>query len=138
MSPWRTDIAAVLRDTRERVFREGAFRQLGRTFASLAALDQFFMDPSDDDLESGVADGGTESILDIRDVGEQREPGCTAPLSNRDTAKIFETDKPTAADLTGERESAIYRLLTRGDSYYVVLYANGTPTEIAFYGYSWD
>ena len=138
VSPWCSEIERVLHSTRERVFREGSYRQLRRPFTSLDALDAFFMEPSDEDLESGDAFGGTESILDIRAVGTEREPGCTAPLSTQDVSRIFGTETPSAADLTPQREAAIYNLLTRGDSYYVVLYANGNPAEVAFYGYSWD
>jgi hypothetical protein len=141
VSPWSSDIAAVLRDTRERVFREGMYQRVpGRTFESLAALDAFFMaDPEADDFEwTGEADAGTSSILDIRGVADECSPGSTAPLPPGELAEIFGTATPSADDVTDDRESAIYERLTRGDSHYVVIYARGKPTEVAFYGYSWD
>ena len=136
VSPWRTDIATVLKGTRRRVFREGAYRRLsGRSFDSLAALDAPL---SDADLESGDFDQGTASILDIRAVGAKRALGCTAPLSPTAVKKVFGTEKPGVADLTDVRESKIYERLTRGDSYYVVLYTKGKRSHVVFYGYSWD
>jgi hypothetical protein len=140
VSPWRDDIAAVLRDARERVFRDGAYQPVGeRTFASLDELDAFFMvEPDEDDEWTGEADAGTASILDIRGVGESPEPGTTAPLPADELVRVFGTITPDASALTDDNESAIYELLTRGDSHYVVVYANGEPAEVVFYGYSWD
>src|SRR5450432_427857 len=85
-SPWQPDLAKVLDDTRQRVFREGSYDPIPRrTFETLAALDAFFATgPDDDDFAEVVMDGasGTRSILDIHAVRSKIAPGATAPLSD--------------------------------------------------------
>lgn len=141
-TPWQADMSRVLAEARERVFRDKLYDPVpGREFATLDALDKFFMsEPEFDETGEWTGEGadGTRSILDIRAVGAKVAPGVTAPLSHRDLVALFGNSRPTAADLTAERELAIYERLTRGDSLYVVLYAGDKPAEVVFYGYSWD
>jgi hypothetical protein len=141
-SPWQVDMAMVLAETRERVFRDKLYDPVpGRAFETLDALDSFFTaEPSLDEIDHWTGEGadGTRSILDIRAVATEIAPGVTAPLDDEELVALFGSSRPTAAELTAERESALYHQLTRGDSLYVVLYAHGKPVEVVFYGYSWD
>jgi len=142
-APWQADIANVLADARARVFRDKLYKPVpGRTFEALEALDDFFMsEPEFDDDGAWTGEGaesGTCSILDIRAVAAQVEPGVTAPLADAELVTLFGSSQPAAAELTAERESELYDRLTRGDSLYVVLHEAGKPSEVVFYGYSWD
>jgi hypothetical protein len=135
-------VSTVLAEARARVFREKLYEPVpGREFATLDALDAFFMrEPEFDEDGEWTAEGaeGTRSILDIRAVGKKAAPGVTAPLADRELRALFGSSRPGAADLTPEREAELYERLTRGDSLHVVLYADGKPSEVVFYGYSWD
>lgn len=131
-------MTAVLAATRARVFRDKLYSPVpGHVFETLDALDEFFTAEPDDDWTGEDADG-TRSILDIRDIATELAPGVTAPLAEDELVALFGTSRPTAPELTAKRESAIYERLTRGDSLYVVVYADGQPVEVVFYGYSWD
>ena len=81
---------------------------------------------------------GTCSILDIRGIAHERAPGVAAPLPGKTLVAIFGTTKPKTSDRTGERESSSYNLLGRGESHFVVYYDENGPSEVTFYGFSWD
>lgn len=140
--PWQADVSKVLDEARARVFHDKRYTPVpGRAFETLEALDAFFTgEPEFDEAGewSGEGADGTRSILDIRAVGPEPAPGVTAPLGDDELIALFGTPRPTSAQLTPERESALYEQLSRGDSLYVVLYAADGPAEIVFYGYSWD
>jgi hypothetical protein len=124
------------------VFRDKLYDPVpGRVFETLDALDEFFTsEPEFDETGEWAGEGadGTRSILDIRAMGAEIAPGVTAPLGDDELVALFGSSRPTAAELTAERELALYERLTRGDSLYVVLYAGDEPAEVVFYGYSWD
>lgn len=63
--PWRESIAEALAETREAVFRAGAYAPVpGRRFATLAALDAFFMaDPELDDEAEVNLDGAPAAVV---------------------------------------------------------------------------
>ncbi len=140
--PWRESIGEALAETREAVFREGVYAPVpGRRFATLAALDAFFMgEPEVDDDGEVNLDGasGTSSILDIRGVGEAPEPGLTAPVTEARMREVFGTATPSVAEVTLDRCEALLRELTRGASQYVVAHEGGAPAAVVFFGYSWD
>jgi hypothetical protein len=143
--PWKTrapfhpDIAHVLDETRHRVFRDGWYYQ-ERPFATLEELDEFFLrDPREDEEWTGEGATGTQSILDIRGVSSRIASGVAAPLADEKLRDLFGTTTPTSEQLTEERESELYEMLpTRGECLYVVVYEGGKPSEVVFYGYSWD
>lgn len=139
---WQADLSKVLAEARACVFRDKLYDPVpGRAFETLDALDTFFMsEPEFDENGEWTGEGadGTRSILDIRAVSAEIAPGVTAPLGDDELAVIFGSSRPTAKELTAERESTIYERLTRGDSLFVVLYTDDQPTEVVFYGYSWD
>jgi hypothetical protein len=141
-APWQADISRVLADARARVFRDRLYETVpGRDFETLDALDRFFTsEPEFDENGEWTGEGadGTRSLLDIRAVGTEIAPGVTAPLGRDELVSLFGSERPTAADLTAARESALYERLTRGDSLHVVLYVGDEPAEVVFYGYSWD
>jgi hypothetical protein len=152
--PWKigaafgADVARVLDETRRRIFREGRYTAVdGHQFATLDELDTFFtrgptfLDEPDGEGWSEVdmsGATGTQSILDIRDVGSRRAWGVAAPLDDGELREVFGTATPTRADLTDDRESDLYERLQRGECAYVVVYDEGGPSQIVFFGYSCD
>jgi hypothetical protein len=150
-APFDADVARALDETRRRIFREGHYTGVeGHHFATLEELDAFFMrgptflrDENEEEGEgwhtldmSGAT--GTQSILDIRSVGNRIAWGTAAPLDDDELREVFGTTTPMTADLTDDREDDLYEGLQRGECAYVVVYDEGKPSQIVFYGYSWD
>jgi hypothetical protein len=88
---------------------------------------------------------GTHSIIDVLNVvpagftGE--EFGTIRPLSEAECAELFGATQPSRADYTplaGSERLHEYVTGGRGTGRAVVLWADGTPAEIAFWGYSGD
>ena len=85
---------------------------------------------------------GTHSILDIDQVieaGQQDVAGAIAPLSAERTRRCLGSDRPSREDF--ERARAENRLdweFPRWSGRYVVLYRDGRPDGIGFWGFSGD
>jgi hypothetical protein len=86
-------------------------------------------------LEIADADG-TASILDIMKISEAPDFCCAAPFTNNELTSYFGSERPTRADIEGSED--YWEEMQRGQARYAVLYANGTPSEIYFAGYSFD
>ncbi len=86
-------------------------------------------------LEIADADG-TASILDIMQVSDTPDFCCAAPFSAGELQAYFGTERPTRADV--EQAEDYWEDIERGHARYAVLYADGTPSEIYFAGYSFD
>ncbi|MDB4932718.1 MAG: hypothetical protein JWM10_5202 [Myxococcaceae bacterium] len=139
---WRGSVAETFAETRAQAFRDHAYQPVpGRTFVTLAALDAFFAsepEVADDGEVCMDAAEGTASILDIRALGDEVEPGLSAPLSDAQLVEVFGTRTPTPAAVTWEACSPLFEALDRGESRYVVAYEHDAPAEAVFIGYSWD
>src|SRR5262249_37245397 len=94
-APFDADVARVLADTRQRIFRDGRYMGVeGHPFATLEALDAFFMDDRLPDAGEEDSEGwsevdmtgatGTQSILDIRGVADRIAFGVAAPLDDHE------------------------------------------------------
>jgi hypothetical protein len=147
-APYDADVARVLEETRQRIFREGSYTRVeGHPFATLEELDAFFMRGPDED-EGEEEEGwvevdmsgatGTQSILDIRGVDSRVAVGVAAPLNDNELREIFGTTTPELSDLTSDRVCDLYERLQRGECAYVVVHEQRRPSQIVFYGYSWD
>jgi hypothetical protein len=147
-APFDANIDSVLENTRQRVFREGRYTKVeGHPFVTVEELDAFFMreelsfgEPDAEGWASADMSGatGTQSILDIRGVGDRIAFGVAAPLNDGELREVFQTTTPSTADMTDDRETDVYQRLRRGECAYVVVYDEDRPSQIIFYGYSWD
>lgn len=148
-TPWsylvdyRSDINAVLQALRQREF------EAGRYFPAIDyaefPLRSGHLGPGaqhasiEDAIEAADADG-TQTILDIREVSEERLPGTVSPLEPLELLNVFGTEMPTidmvedADEVPGE----IFDFIGRGQSAYVVLYEDDQPAKLLFVGYSYD
>jgi hypothetical protein len=91
-------------------------------------------------IEEAVADsgdGGTQSILDIVDVGPAPDFSIAGPLDARELQDALGTNVPTK-EVVVARKSRLFSVLERGQCAYVVVYSGDVPIELFFAGYSYD
>jgi len=97
-----------------------------------ATLDELWGEP----YGEFMGNNGTHSILDIPTMED------IAPLSNDEVVETFKTDRPTRADWdreAGQFARGVAHLLgERWTGRCVLLFKNGEPDEVAFWGFSGD
>lgn len=153
VTPFRGDVAASLRELRERVFQEKDYYW----------WDDFEEDEARPETIAGIWDSetmqetGTHSILDVDRVLATTDPpdwtnhddyGTVRPLREDRIRHHFGTDQPTPAQFEAidasaddETRRAFHDELTmRSAGLYVLLYEAGSdePTHVGFWGYSGD
>lgn len=141
--PYRDDLEAALGALRLQVFADGDFispADLGlpapETLSDLTCQEMY---------EEFMGTHGTHSILDITggvmasDSNFQHE-GSIRPLTDAESLHLFGSAKPSRADFDTAGEIALAYSVTGGrwTGRAVVLWADGKPAEIAFWGYSGD
>ena len=122
-----------------------------REFLQEVAADQSQY-KSPESIEEGIAEyieecdaDGTCSILDIEQINstpDDMECGCACPLSAEKLTAIFGKDKPTKAMLEDHSFrsaiSNVYELIDRGQAVYIIAHIADKPSELHFYGMSYD
>jgi hypothetical protein len=94
-------------------------------------------------IEAAIEDAdasGTQTILDIQEISEERLPGTASPLEPLELLNVFGTEIPTVDMVEDEDEvpGEIFDFIGRGQSVYIVLYKDGQPDKLLFVGYSYD
>lgn len=152
VTPYRGDVAESLRELRERVFRDKAYYW----------WDDFEEDEPRPAAIAGIwaseemKQSGTHSILDVdRVVGTTEAPGggnwrtdlgTVRPLAADAIVRHFGTAKPSRAQFEALADNPeapgfaefIGEVTMSWTGRYVLLYDNGQPTEVGFWGYSGD
>lgn len=132
------DAGASLQALRQQVFDEHdyyLFHDEGEEPHWPATMAELFEDED-------VQESGTHSIIDVFQVIEPGEPddfGTVRLLSPQEVHAGFGTDKPTIAQF--DALAGTYDLpddSPRWSGVAAVLYTDGQPTEIAFWGHSGD
>jgi hypothetical protein len=118
------NIQRALDRTREEEFRAGRFRYAEENPTSI-----------EEALDIADADG-TASILDISQISAEPDYGCAAPFTPVELQHYFGSEQPSRNDI--ERAEDYWEDMERGQARYVVVYADGEPSEIYFAGYSFD
>jgi hypothetical protein len=132
--PFREDTVAAMEALKEQEFAAGRYR----------------MDDPDNPpatIEDAVADcdaDGTGTILDMigvsntpHDPSSEDPQFCmVAPLTAEQLHELYGTDQPTHAMIQGNQ--GFYEWIDRGLGVYIVVYQDGTPSELFFAGYSFD
>lgn len=90
-------------------------------------------------------EAGTHTILDIHGIaaGDDDSAGVIRPLSAAELARVFGTERPSAADFDRVYQPDLVGPLgelmgARWTGRSVVIYRNGAPDEVYFWGYSGD
>ncbi|MEU4093645.1 hypothetical protein [Streptomyces sp. NPDC026673] len=152
ITPYRGNLETTLSALHAEVFQE--LYGDGEEFESLEALyaDEEFM-----------GEEGTHSILDVDRIVETPEPprerraadyGTIRPLPPARLVHHFGTDRPTVDQYNntmaqsyealgtrrpGEEDTTLLgELRMRWTGFYVLLYADGRPTHVGFFGFSGD
>ncbi len=145
--PYQPDLNAALDTLRRQVFASGEYVKPG-SYGDVFDLPE---PNSVDDLVSQeqywefMGTSGTHSIIDVLNVipadftGDAL--GTIRALSDAECVELFGAAQPSRADhasLAGSERLYEYVTGGRGTGRAVVLRVDGTPAEIAFWGYSGD
>jgi hypothetical protein len=145
--PYQPDLVAALDALRRQVFASGEYVKPD-SYGDVFDLPE---PRSVDDLTEQeqywefMGTSGTHSIIDVLNVvpadftGE--EFATIRPLSDAECAELFGTTQPSRADYTslaGSQRLHEYVTGGRWTGRAAVLWADGTPADIAFWGYSGD
>lgn len=162
-APYDVDHEKALQALRQEVFRQGKYGQ-SRAMAELAGE---FPEELTEDLRTYLAslqqaeeeryggehgfdtieelleaaeEEGTHSILDIEYVSDQPGFAVAWPAPEEVVRETFGTTTPTRADIERAGPWALTQALDleRWQAAYVVVYADGQPSEIYFEGVSGD
>jgi hypothetical protein len=139
--PYQQDVERALAVLRENEFRAGRYYP-AMPRLTFGAPDFWQQRPgarhaSIHDAMDDADACGTRSILDVIGVGDQPDYGVAAPLTEAELAALLDTATPTRARVE-ERLGDLLEDIERGQCRYVILYADGRPSEILFAGYSYD
>jgi hypothetical protein len=139
---YQSDMAAALACLRRRVFAEGSYLNpsvLG--FPVPGTLDELVQEP----YWEFMGASGTHSILDILGVVPTEDEGqgsaTIRPLTDREYSQLLGSPQPAREDFERVSNSALlydYVNAGRNTGRAAVLWAQGEPDEIAFWGYSGD
>jgi hypothetical protein len=77
-----------------------------------------------------LSSDGTSSVLDINSLTN------ASSVSSEDILRWFHTSTPTRQQF--EQCEQTYDDIDRGEARYLIVYEAETPSEILFFGYSWD
>ena len=159
-TPYQGDIDAALQALREQEFRAGRYDPAlmmatppTYTFQLSFPPDETWPRPGaqhasiDEAVEAGE-ESGTGSILDIGRIAKEPDFCAACPLSNDALVALFGTSEPSRNRveevLIKERwpvaapVDEFWNSIDRGQARYIIVFANGKPTEIFFVGYSFD
>jgi hypothetical protein len=136
---YRQDVGAALDELREREFRAGRYNPvipfISFPITASSPAPGARHRTIQDALKASNADG-TRSILDIYSIAEEPDFGVAAPLAPEVLQSLYGTDQPTRAAV--EANMDFLEDIERGHAVYIILYADGSPSELLFAGYSFD
>ncbi len=116
-----------------RVFGEKLVEQARRRAETPAPLDP----NSIEELIEQCAESGTHSLLDIDRIATTPEPSAASPLSSERLKELFDTDQPTRPMVEDVERSGLMTC-RRGQAHYLVVYEEGKPSEVYFWGSTGD
>ncbi len=133
------DIGRALQTLREREFKAGRYNPVidfppfpvRETSPAPGAQHASIEEAMEDAMEDG-----TRSILDISRVGDEPDFFTASPLPAATLEALYGTRKPSREKIGNAMEFA--EDIERLQCTYVVLWKDGVPDEILFFGYSAD
>jgi hypothetical protein len=134
--PYQSDILAAMQALRRREFEAGRYNPAVRypmdRNASSPGAQHASIEAA---LEASDADG-TRSILDMERIGESPDYGVVVPLPLEQMEELYGTQQPTRKMI--EQNMDFLDDIERGEGVYVIVYKEGSPSEIFFAGFSYD
>lgn len=138
---YQDDLAAALDGLRRQVFASGEFVSPAEYgWPVPASVEEIVSEP----YWEFMGTCGTHSVIDVVEVdsedGAEQGFGTIRPLTQAECEELFGTVSPDRADYDAAGEDMLSDYVTggRGTGRSVVLWAEGKPAEIAFWGYSGD
>jgi hypothetical protein len=134
--PYQSDVSAALQALRRREFEAGRYNP-----AMMFPMDLHSPAPGaqhasiEEALEASDADG-TRSILDMERIGLTPNLGVVVPLPLEQLEELYGTQQPTRKMI--EQNMDFLDDIERGEGVYVIVYKEGSPSEIFFAGFSYD
>ena len=144
-APYQADVEKALQQLREKVFQENKY-YIGDIYYDKDRQPRYlenglpYEKPATiDELLERSSEEGTHSILDIEHVSATPAFGTASPLSEREILDLFGIEKPDHDTILQKKGSpGLYELLEPWEAAYVLVYKNGQPDEIFFFGVSGD
>jgi hypothetical protein len=134
--PYQLDILAAMLALRRREFEAGRYNPAVRFPMDLSAASPGAQHASiEAALEASDADG-TRSILDMERIGESPDYGVVVSLPLERLEELYGTQRPTRKMI--EDNMDFLDDIGRGEGVYVIVYKEGSPSEIFFAGFSYD
>lgn len=134
--PFQSDISAALHELRQREFQAGRYNPAMSFPMDVDASSPGAQHASiEEALDASDADG-TRSILDMVRVGESPALGVVVPLPLEQLEELYGTQQPTRKMI--EQNMEFLDEIERGEGVYVIVYKDGSASEIFFAGYSYD
>jgi hypothetical protein len=127
--PFQSDVATALESLRQKEFEAGRYHK-GYQGPTLAAR-------SIEEALERSGESGTRSVLDMAGgVSDAPDFFCVCPLDTPKLISLFGTEQPTHEMV--EQNQDLYEDIERGHGVFIVVYADGKPSELFFGGYSFD
>ncbi|WP_329404372.1 hypothetical protein [Streptomyces melanogenes] len=130
--PYQQDLGAAFRQAQEQELAKDDHGFPERT------LDQLW---EDEGWQEYIFTGGTGSVLDLVDVVEPTDAGAgpfVRPLTDREVRAWAPTGQPSYADWADAMDSEALRFPARGCGNCTVLYDDGQPAQIGYWGVTAD
>ena len=142
--PYEADLQAALDGLRRQIFAAGEYISPVTWGLSVPESLDALCDTERDYYSQFLGENGTHSIIDVAkvvpyDAGKQ-EFGTICAFTNEEYEDLFDTDQPTYADYERVHEGPVWDEYVAGrwTGRAIVLWEDGTPSEIVFWGYSGD
>lgn len=136
-TPYQEDLQAALDELRDREFRAGRYYPVVE-YPEPRGPAPGAKHSSIEEARDAGDETGTRSILDIPRIASEPDWCAAAPCDPELVDLVFGTSTPTTADVTDEALSELLEDAERGCARYLVLFEEGKPREILFFGYSFD
>lgn len=137
--PYQSDIHLALQILRKREFAAGRYYPVTASPKFPVTANAPSPGPRHSSIEEALeasGENGTRSILDIKGVGRTAAYGIVAPLPPARLVELYGTDHPSQSMV--ESNMDFFNDIERGQGIYMIIYADDSPQQILFAGYSYD
>ena len=134
--PYQEDIDAALQELREREFVAGRYSPVVRFPMRDKPAAPGRAHGSIDQARAAAMESGTRSILDLDGISDEPEFCMACRMDPATLREHYGTDQPTRQMI--EENPGPLETVDRGHGIYIVVHADGKPSEIYFAGYSFD